>query len=221
MVGWLRLESQVTDKLKLFNSALLIAGERNLSSLTEAREPQRLLTQVWDNGCVNYVLEQGQWNFATRASKLSYNSSVTPAFGLSRAFTKPSDHVRTVGFCTDEYFTSPVNYLEEQAYWYADVDDIYVRYVSNDTSYGNDLSLWPQTFTEYVAAYLCSQIIHRLTGDKTERDRVYGLAKMRLEDAKVKDALAEGTKFLQRGSWVRAKEGYSTRSNVNRNSPLP
>jgi len=210
-----------TTKLQVFNAALLIAGERNLASLTEDREPQRLLTQVWDNGAVNYCLEQGQWNFATRASMLSYNPAITPSFGLSRAFTKPSDHIRTAGLCSDEYFTSPVEYFEEQGYWYADLDDIYIRYVSNDAAYGGDLSMWTSTFAEYVAAYLCSQIIHRLTGDKEERNRVYGLAKMRLEDAKTKDAMAEGTKYLHRGSWVRSKEGYSTRSNVNRNSPLP
>jgi hypothetical protein len=211
----------MATKLGVFNSALLIAGERNLASLTEAREPQRLLTQAWDAGAVDYCLESGQWNFATRASKLTYNASITPAFGLSRAFTKPTDHLRTVGFCSDEYFTSYVNYTEEQGYWYADIDDIYVRYVSNDAAYGKDLSLWPATFTEYVAAYLCSQIIHKLTQDKTERDRVMGLVEKRLDDAKAKDALAEGTKFIPNGSWVRAREGYSVRSNVTRNKPLP
>lgn len=211
----------MATKLGVFNSALLIAGERNLSSLTEAREPQRLLTQSWDGGAVNYCLEQGQWNFATRASKLNYDPSITPSFGLSRAIKKPQDHVRTVGLCSDEYFSAPVSYLEEQNYWYADLDEIYVRYVSSDVAYGNDLSLWPQTFTEYVAAYLCSQIIHRLTSDKVERDRIYGLSKRRLEDAKVKDALAESVQFLRRGSWVRAKQGYSVQSGVNRNNPLP
>lgn len=211
----------MATKLSIFNGALLIAGERNLSNLTEAREPQRLLTQCWDNGAVNYCLEQGQWNFATRASKLDYDPAVTPSFGLARAIRKPSDHIRTVGLCSDEYFSASVNYLEEQNYWYTDLDDIYVRYVSNDTAYGNDLSLWPQTFAEYVSAYLCSQIIHRLTGDKVERDRVYGLAKMRLEDSKVKDAIAEAVQFVRRGSWAQAKQGYSLQSGVNRNHPLP
>lgn len=211
----------MATQLGLFNAALLIAGERNLASLTEDREPQRLLTQVWGDGAVNYCLEQGQWNFAILSAKLTYSTTVTPTFGRRRAFVKPTDLIRLVGLCSDEYFTSPVNYLDEHKYWYCDLDDIYIRYVSNSTTYGNDLTLWPATFAEYVAAFLCSRVIHRLTSDKTERDRVYALAKKRLEDAKVKDAIGEATQFLPNGSWVRSRQGAYRGSMVTRNKPLP
>lgn len=196
-------------KLILFNDALQLLGERNLSSLTESREPRRLLDQVWDNGCVNYCLSQGQWNFATRSSMLTYNSSITPAFGLPRAFTRPTDNLRTIVIAQDEYFRAAVNYSDEGAYIYSNIDEIYIKYVSSDTAYGNDLSLWPLTFSEYVSAYLASKIAHVLIQDKKERDRIYAYMMAKLSDAKVKDALAEGTQFIPRGSWVSAKLGYT------------
>ena len=37
-------------RLQLYNSALLLLGERNLASLSENREPRRLLDHVWDTG---------------------------------------------------------------------------------------------------------------------------------------------------------------------------
>jgi len=198
----------MATKLGLFNSALLIAGERKLSSLTEEREPRRMLDLVWDEGnAVDYCLEQGQWFFATRAVKISYDAASSITFGFTRKISMPSDHIRTVGICSDEYFTTRVPYSVERDSWFCDLDDIYVRYVSNDASYGNDLSLWPATFSEYVAAFLCSRIIHKLNPDQKERDKVYALAKSRLEDAKVKDALGKDVTFMPAGSWVRSRRG--------------
>ena len=197
----------MTTKLALYNSALLIAAERKLSSLTEEREPRRMLDQVWDDGAVKFCLEQGQWAFATRAVKLDYDAASTITFGLQRQFTIPSDHVRTVAFSSDEYFTTRAQYTVERNSWFSELDIIYVRYVSNDTSYGNDLTLWPETFSEYVAAHLCSRIIHRLTADTKERDRVYKLSNMRHEDAKAKDAIGKDVVFMPKGSWVMSKRG--------------
>lgn len=199
----------MATKLSIWNDALQLLGERNLSSLTESREPRRLLDQVWNNGGVNFCLAQGQWNFATRSSRLTYNASITPSFGLSRAFTRPTDNLRTIVITSDEYFRQALKYSDEGAYIYASIDEIYIRYVSSDTAYGNDLSLWPMTFSEYVSAYLASKIAHVLTQDKKERDRIYAYMQAKLSDAKIKDALAEGTQFIPRGSWVSAKLGYT------------
>lgn len=197
----------MATKLGLYNACLLIAGECKLSSLTEEREPRRMLDQVWDDGAVKYCLEQGQWAFATRAVKLKYDTAATITFGLQRQFTMPSDYIRTVALSSDEYFTTRTLYTVERNSWFCELDEIYVRYVSNDTAYGNDLTLWPETFSEYVAAHLCSRIIHRLTADTKERDRVYKLANMRMDDAKAKDAIGKDVVFMPKGSWVMSKRG--------------
>ena len=96
------------NKLSIYNGALLFIGDRQLSALTDNVEPRRLLDGVWDRDGIDTVLEHGQWNFAMRSAKYEYSPSVTPSFGHSRAFEKPSDFVRLCAMCSDEFFTTVV-----------------------------------------------------------------------------------------------------------------
>lgn len=202
-----------TSRLKIYNGALLLLGERKLASLSEDREPRRLLDEVYDDGGIEYCLEQGQWQFAMRVSKLTYEASVTPQFGLRRAFTRPTDWVIASRICHDEYFRSPViDYRDVTDYIFADVDELYVQYVSKDTTYGLDFSRWPPAFTEYVKAYFASRIVIGLKGD--DKDMVDGLlhpkrgilARARLI-AMNRDAIGGPPAFRPHGSWVGARGG--------------
>ena len=196
----------MASQLTLYNGALLILGERALTGLTEAREPRRLLDTVWARPAINDCLEKGQWNFAMRSVEIEYSSSVTPAFGFTYAFDRPTDLIRTSAVCSDEHFNSPLlQYHVEGAYWYADVNPLYVRYVSNDTDYGGDLSLWPGNFTRYVEAYLAESIVNRVTQDKNEWARVREIAKKALSDAQSTDAMEQPTQFVPRGTWTRSR----------------
>lgn len=207
-----------TSQLTLYNEALRFLGQPQLSGLTDAVETRRLLDNVWDENARKHVLEQGNWNFATRARKFDKDTSVDPAFGFNYAFAKPSDWVRTVQLCSDEYFQAPLTdpqFVDEQSYWYSDIDPIYVRYVSSDTSYGYDLSLWPQSFIRYVGAYLGVEIAPRVIQARTLIADFEEKMKDRLVEARSKDALNEGVKFHPQGSWVTAR-----RSGLSRNRSL-
>lgn len=210
-----------TTKLKLYNGALLICGASAISSLTVNEEKRHLLDLVWDDNGVRYCLSQAQWLFAMRSSQFSYETDVEPAFGLRRAFEKPTDWVATSAVCSDPYFKAPLlQYADEVSHWYADIDDIYVRYVSDDTDYGADYSKWPETFTEYVKHYFAGKIIRKLPGGQ---DRVVellgpsgrpdkGAVHAALMTAKNRDAMKGPTQFPPRGTWSGAR---GTRSWVN------
>jgi len=209
-------------RLAIYNQALRICDERRLASLNEDRKPRYLLDQVWtaENGVVS-CLEEGQWNFAMRAVQIDYDPSVTTQFGLAYGFSKPDDWVRTSAFCSDERFEVPHRLWKEEAgYWYADITPIYVRYVSSDANYGQDLSKWPSTFAQYVATYFASQIIASLTADK---ERIAIIEKKLIKakrDALNKDALNDPTGIPFRGSWARSRAGGRTpwRDGGNRGS---
>ena len=206
-----------TTRLELYNEALLICGQRSLSSLTEAVEPRRLLDHVWDNEGVRHCLESGQWRFAMRTIELDYTSTVAPTFGLRRAFVKPTDWVVTSALCEDEYFTSPLlEYVDEAGYWYADIDVIYVRYVSNNSSYGGDLTKWTAKFADFVASHFASKIILKITSDEEKRESVMKYRKRMLLEAKNVDAMAEPTRFPPSGSWSSSRRGGSFRDRGNR-----
>ncbi len=154
----------MTTKLQIYNGALSLIGDRLLASLTESRESRRLLDLVYDDDGVKACLEAGQWYFAMRSQKITYDPSISPTWGFRRVFDVPSDHVRTCALCSDEQFEIPlINYREEANFWYTDIDIIYVRFVSQDTNYGFDLSLWPQSFTEFVKAHFAYKISPTVT----------------------------------------------------------
>lgn len=201
-------------QLKLYNDALRELGERELASLSENREPRRRLDGVWDNDLIDYVLEQGQWNFAIRTILLTYNPSIEPPFGYTRAFDKPTDWIRTVGLSTDPYFQIPLDlYRDEAGYWFCDTDEIYVSYVSNDNAFGNDLSLWTSSFGQYVSAHMALKILVSLTQNKTSQEKLERRVKKLLAKAKSLDAMNQPTAFPPTGRWVRSRNrGLSTQN---------
>lgn len=196
----------MTDRLKLYNGALRALGERRLASLTENREPRRHLDDVWDDGFIDAVLEQGQWNFAMRSVQLEYDPDITPGFGYRYAFAKPTDYIRTAAVCSDEFFNSPITqYSDEAGYWYSNLSRLYVKYVSNDESYGGDLSRWPETFTDYAQQHLAEQVAPRLTQAASRLEVIKRDKKKALIDARSKDAMAEATAFMPLGGWASAR----------------
>lgn len=204
----------MTDRLSLYNGALLECGERDLVALSENREPRRLLDRVWDNGAIDFVLGQGQWKFAKRTVKLTASTDVEPDFGYCKAYEIPSDFIRTTALCSDEYMNNPLTqYTQEQGYWFSDVEPIYVSYVSNDPAYGGDFSLWPPEFCRYVEAYLGSMIVRKLTQDKTDWERLFKVTERRLKEMRSSDALEGPTVFPPSGSWTNARRGSGTGQN--------
>ncbi len=195
----------MADKLEIYNEALLKLGEREIASLSENREPRRVLDRLWTKG-VTLCLEQGMWDFAMRTMQIDASDSVTPDFGYTNAFPKPTDWIRTARISADERFSMTLeDYADEVGYWWADVDPIYVSVVSSDPSYGFDLGLWPETFAEYVACHLARQACKRISNSKTDFDDLVTEERKARADALAKDAVNDPVRFMQTGTWVRSR----------------
>lgn len=198
----------MTDRLRLYNRALRFCGERSLASLSEDVPARHYLDEAWNDGFVRKVLEAGLWNFAIRTQQLDYTGAVTPSYGYRRAFEKPADWVRTAGLASDEYLNAPLNaYVDEGGYWYADIDQLYVRFVSSDDAYGADLGQWPESVHEYAACRLAVEINPRLTNGRTDTQDLKDERKRLLSDAKTKDGMNQATASRPEGSWNRARHG--------------
>jgi hypothetical protein len=196
----------MTTRLKIFNDALLLAGERSIASLSEATESRRLLDQVWNSDGVIKCLEQGQWFFATRTVQIDYDPDIAPDFGYQRAFNKPTDWVNTSSVCSDQYFKSPLlEYTDESGYWYADIDTIYVKYVSSDEDYGLDLLKWPGSFQEFVAAHFASRIVLKLTSDNDRYEKIMREYERLKREAKSMAAMTQPSRMLPPGAWTKAR----------------
>lgn len=204
-----------TDRLGLYNGALRECQERKLASLSENREPRRLLDDIWaeGQGLVRAVLQVGQWRFARRTVELSPEPDIETSFGYQNTFAEPDDFVRTCALCSDPMLHSPLlAYQVENGFWYADIDPLYVSYVSSDVAYGGDLTKWPPNFVLYVETHMASLITGRLTGSKADRNDLLKLAEMRKRAALNTDAMESPTQFPPEGSWVSARRGgYASR----------
>ncbi len=208
------------SKLSLYQGALLNLSVEKLSGISEDIEPRHVMDRVWDNQLRDRVLQMGQWNFATRAQKLDSSSSLTPSFGYQFGFTRPTDWIRTVGLTQDEYFGVPLTrYVDEAAVWYADIDPIYVRFISNDTSYGYDYSLWPPNFSEFVEYYMAYKTAGRITGQYDD-EKLEKKMKKALLAAKSTDAMESPARFTPLGSWARSRQGRRRGDRGSRNRLL-
>lgn len=209
-----------TTRLQIYNGALQICKERSLTSLTENSKALRELDQVWNDGGIDYCLEQGQWYFAMRSIQLGYDPDEDPQFGYVYAFSKPDDWILTSGLCSDERFTTALtDYVDEAGFWRADITPLYIKYVSNDDAFGNNLGIWPSSFTEFVQAYFASKVVLNLSGAGklaeaimgTGGDERNGILYHRKLVAKSRAAMTQGTTYPATGSWVRARVGARKR----------
>lgn len=195
-------------RLGLYNTALRYCGQTRLSTLNDNVEARRLLDDAWQNGAVQDVLESGLWYFARRTSRLTADPTITPNFGFSQVCELPHDWVKTMAVCSDESFNVPLLQMsEESGFIFSDLNQIYVAYVSNDAEFGNNWSLWPQSFYNAVAAHIADIICFSLTKDKGIAAGVEKRAKQILINAKSDAAMNGPAKFLPMSSWIRARSG--------------
>jgi hypothetical protein len=212
----------MTDRLTLYNLALGHLRERRLASLSENREPRRVLDDFWTSN-LNYCLERKLWNFAFRAIEIDASTTVTPTFGFTYAFTIPNDWIRTVIVSADPSGSVPLlNYKEEAGYWFANITPLYIVFTSNDPLYGLNLGAWPASMEDYVAKRLAEQGCGRITGSDDLLKGPDGLSR------KVKDAykicsancsMNNAPAYLPEGTWSKARRGYMTRIGTAGDNP--
>lgn len=209
----------MATKAGIFNAALLELGNDTLVDTGENVEAGRALNAVWSR-VVADCLSLGSWNFAMETIEAAADTGVTPNFGYTEVFAKPVDWVRTIGVSLDERFSAPLTeYYDDANFWSADDTPIYVRYVSNDTGLGLELSRWPAAFTRFVELELAARVCTRLTQSESTRERIMRDRDRARRIAMNQDAMNEAQpKFPPAGSWNLSRGSVSGRERGKRNN---
>lgn len=196
----------MATKLNLYRGALRLLGPHQLAATTDDRPERYVLDEIYDDA-VQHMLEQGLWNFAIRFEPLTTPAAPTnPDTGYDYAFSKPTDFVRIAAISDNASFDGIFEaYSVQQSYIYTNATELYLRYVSNDASYGLDLTKWPQSFAKAVEAYLAFESGLPISGDRGNRNDMLGLFKERLARAKIIDAVDERVQWKNPGRWTRAR----------------
>lgn len=204
----------------LYQESLTELGDVALLT-TRSGEARRALDEVYSQ-VLGECLEAGSWNFAMETIQADADTGVTPSFGYAKVFAKPSDWVRTVGISGDPYFAAPeLYYYDDANFWSADYSPIYVRYVSDDTGLGLEMTRWPDSFKHYVQLELASRVCLRLTKDQRLKYDIDARRDKARRLALNKDALNEpNPKFPPTGSWSLARSGSVSRGDRGSRSNL-
>lgn len=192
---------------QIYNDALLILGLDHIVSVDDDSQRRVALDAALATGTVAALLEDINWGFATVSSKLTYNPSIEPAWGYTRAFDYPADLHRLDDIFHDEHFTTPLTrYEDEGDRIFCDLDDIYIKYVTTD--FLTNPTNWPQYFKRYVAAELAMQVCGQLRGDKNNAIDQFD---RRQAEAKNTDAMTRPPQKIRDGSWSISRGASSSR----------
>lgn len=159
----------MATKLGLMNLALSEIGDTRLSTTTDAVEARYVLDNHYDT-VLAYCLSQGYWDFAMRRASIA--SSGSPAI-YTYGFAKPADYVKLGLISIAATFTPSLSeFIEANSTFEANTTPIYIRYISNDTSFGLSLSTWPEWYTRYVTLELAWRISKRVNQGSEDRDKL-------------------------------------------------
>lgn len=198
----------MASQLALYRAAAGIIKHRPPDSLVEDTEIVNLLNLEYAN-VIAFCLEQGLWNFALRAIALGASVDVEPSFGYTYAFERPDDFVRLNAISHNEMFYPTIEaYVIEGEYWFAFCNPLFVSYLSNGTSFGNNLGSWPASYQRYVEYELACRVAPHLTAMNIQE--LGQLDKMRrnaMDNAKANDALEQPAQRPPPGRLVTARYG--------------
>lgn len=194
----------MTTKILLYQGALRLLGPHQLLSLSENIPARLRLDEAYDS-VVEYCLKRGLWNFAIRSVELEEDEDSEPLFGWQHVFSHPTDMLRLANISDTGTLTPFEQFENENGYFYADANPLYLRYVSNDASYGLNLGAWPEDFCEVVKARLAFEVALAITGDRGLRQDALGLFEKSLATAKSLDAIDERVKVKPEGRLVRSR----------------
>jgi hypothetical protein len=207
----------VATKLSVYNEALLALKTRRLAALTDNRSERRDLDAVYEE-TLDWMLERGLWNFATKAQEWSPSDDAESAFGYQYVYEKPDDYMRLVDISDNERYRPTLSdFAEEGGFFFADANPIWVRYVSTDPSAGRDPGMWKPAFARAFALELAwragPHICSLSAGDKQMLQKE---KKAALIEAKSADAVNQPQAQLPTGRLVRSRGGGSGNNRMRR-----
>jgi len=201
-----------SDWLKIYNDALLILGQPKIVNTSDDSQRRAALDTAMNTDLVESCMEETGWLFGRTSDQVDYDPGIEPSWGYTKALPKPANMLRLNGIFTDEYMYQPLKrYEDEGDYWYADVDTVYVQYISR--SFLTAPQDWPVYFRKYVASALAMAAGPSLPNSNVQNAML--VHKQRQYDAKSNDAIASPPQVICNGNWSQAR----LRNGPNRGKP--
>jgi hypothetical protein len=197
-----------TTKLQLYKRACVLMEQSPISALSDNVEVRRRLDDHYDD-TLAWLMEQGFWRTGMRTVEITQNESVSPAFSFEFAHDMPSDFVKRYVVSASEFLDPPLDeqqsgnaYLMEGGYIWANVTPIYMRYLSNDSAYGLDLTLWTEGMANACAHELAARACPVTTGSTEKAGELHEKAVALASRAATFDAMQQPSQRHREGRWT-------------------
>jgi len=179
-----------TSLLALYQGACLLIKQKPVASLAENSIIRQTLDTVYPS-VFAWMMAAGEWHAFARAISLTPDTTDQPSFGYNYFFTKPTDYVRIIRISASPYmYPTLEDFQEEGQTWVANCNPLFLQYVSNDNTHGNNLGVWGSHFELAFQHELAVRIAPHVT-----RMGVTDFADLKkdrnqaLRDARSKDAI--------------------------------
>jgi hypothetical protein len=145
----------MVSKVGLANMALDILGVDNIASLTENSNAARKVNARIDDA-IEAVLEMSDWTFARKIAALANLENDDWTERYSFKYDLPNDMLKAIRLVPsiDAANSYPIPYALANGFLYTDEDPARLQYTYKNA----DVSSWPMSFTETVAAYLAQKL---------------------------------------------------------------
>lgn len=197
-----------TTKLQLYKRAIIHCKQTPISALTDNVESRRRCDDHYDD-VLAWMMEQAFWRIGMRTVEITQNVGVSPAFAYEYAHDLPTDFVKKHTISASEFLDPPLDgqngpnqYLMEGGYIWANTTPIYMRYMSNDSSYGLDLTRWTEGMAEAASTQLGARIAPVLAGSDELADELDKRSRMLASKAATFDAMQQPTQAMRTGRWL-------------------
>lgn len=220
----------MATRLSLYNGALRWCKATRLASTADNRKERRELDDVYDD-VTQYMVEQGLWHHAGTHVKLQSPTTGVVGYGYTYAYAVPADYVRIMEISASETMRPTLADFEEYKTSTATTDiyirawagsPLYLKYVSNSTSFGTDPARYPPTYTKAFELELAVRVGLNVSAMKLdEHNKLIKLASNVLIQAQSKDAVNSPAVSLPRGRLVTARGAGRSGVNAMRKEGYP
>lgn len=131
-------------ELKIINTALLLSGEKTLSSLTRSPKRGRITDDLYEVSRDEMFDLPDDWNFLTRRKELTEAGDI-PDSGYDHQYILPSDYHRLLAMIDEK--SDEVEYTYRREFYEDDEETQYEVILTNEN----------ECFVKYIAARLPSE----------------------------------------------------------------
>lgn len=195
--------------LPIYNDALLIMGLPEITSPSDDSNRRVKLDRALAAGIVAAALEDTGWNFGLSSTKIFYDPSAEPAWGMRYALPKPTDLHRVDGVFVDESLRVALKpYQDEGQYIFCNYQEVYLTFVTK--TFLSNPDNWPMYFRRLVAATMAKDAAASLGADV---QRCVAEYEDRKAMAMATDVMNSPPRLLGAGNWTqsRFRGGYRGR----------